>query len=134
MTKEEMKDRISMALKDPTLQQGFEIICKNLSELEKENAELKENIENLEGIKLSQGSALETEYMINESLKEEKAELKKRNGELAEQKASLERWLGEAKGIIRSLLFHMNKDTFSVVYETKEESISKAETFLEEEE
>ena len=32
---------ISMALKNSTLQQGFEIICKNLSELEKENAELK---------------------------------------------------------------------------------------------
>ena len=32
---------ISMALKSPKLQQGFEIICKNLSELEKENAELK---------------------------------------------------------------------------------------------
>lgn len=30
-----MKNRISMALKDPILQQGFEIICK-------ENAELKE--------------------------------------------------------------------------------------------
>lgn len=34
MTKDEMKDKISMALKDPILQQGFEIICK-------ENAELK---------------------------------------------------------------------------------------------
>jgi hypothetical protein len=32
---------ISMALKDPILQQGFEIICKELAELEKENAELK---------------------------------------------------------------------------------------------
>lgn len=42
MTKDEMKNRISMALKDPILQQGFEIICKNLDELEKENAELKE--------------------------------------------------------------------------------------------
>lgn len=41
MTKDEMKDKISMALKDPVLQQGFEIICKNLAELEKENAELK---------------------------------------------------------------------------------------------
>lgn len=39
MTKDEMKDKISIALKDPTLQQGFEIICK-------ENAELKEQIEN----------------------------------------------------------------------------------------
>ena len=27
MTKDEMKNRISMALKDPVLQQGFEIIC-----------------------------------------------------------------------------------------------------------
>ena len=33
MTKDEMKDKISMALKDPILQQGFEIICKNLAEL-----------------------------------------------------------------------------------------------------
>ena len=32
--KDEIKDKISMALKDPVLQQGFEILCK-------ENAELK---------------------------------------------------------------------------------------------
>lgn len=37
MTKDEMKDRISLTLKDPILQQGFEIICK-------ENAELKEEL------------------------------------------------------------------------------------------
>jgi hypothetical protein len=36
---------ISMALKDPTLQQGFEIICKENATLEKENAELKEQHE-----------------------------------------------------------------------------------------
>ena len=41
MTKDEMKNRISLALKDPILQQGFEIICKNLAELKKENTELK---------------------------------------------------------------------------------------------
>lgn len=29
--KDEMKDQISFALKDPMLQQGFEIICKNLA-------------------------------------------------------------------------------------------------------
>ena len=45
MTKDEMKDKISMALKEPILQQGFEIICKNLTELEKENAELKDKLE-----------------------------------------------------------------------------------------
>ena len=44
--KDEMKNRISFALKDPILQQGFEIICKNLAELEKENAELKEKLGN----------------------------------------------------------------------------------------
>ena len=68
-TKDEMKNRISMALKDPILQQGFEIICKNLAELEKacdetqelldkqieatfklvkENAELKAQVEKLQ--------------------------------------------------------------------------------------
>ena len=40
MTKDEMKDKISMALKDPILQQGFEVICK-------ENSELKEQIKQM---------------------------------------------------------------------------------------
>ena len=47
MTKDEMKDKISMALKDPILQMGFEVICSKLSRLEKENAELKEQIEQM---------------------------------------------------------------------------------------
>ena len=34
MTKDEMKDKISFALKDSILQQGFEIICKENAELE----------------------------------------------------------------------------------------------------
>ena len=49
MTKDEAQlsimDAISMALKNSTLQQGFEVICKNLSELEKENTELKDKLE-----------------------------------------------------------------------------------------
>lgn len=45
MTKDEMKNRISMTLKDPILQQGFEIICKNLAELEEVNADLKQSID-----------------------------------------------------------------------------------------
>jgi hypothetical protein len=40
MNKDEMKNRISLALKDPILQQGFEIICKELKELEEENQRL----------------------------------------------------------------------------------------------
>lgn len=39
MTKDEMKNRISMALKDPILQQGFEIICKENAELNKKLSE-----------------------------------------------------------------------------------------------
>ena len=61
MTKDEMKNRISMALKDPELQQGFEIICKENAELKaqkqltKAKAILKEVLtilpkENIEGI------------------------------------------------------------------------------------
>lgn len=37
MDKDEIKNRISIALKDPILQQGFEIICKENAELKKEN-------------------------------------------------------------------------------------------------
>lgn len=40
MTKDEMKNKISMALKDPILQQGLELICK-------ENTELEEQIEKM---------------------------------------------------------------------------------------
>lgn len=52
MTKDEMKDKISMALKDPVLQQGFEIICK-------ENAELKAKIEKM---KKDFSNALDSAY------------------------------------------------------------------------
>lgn len=37
--KDEMKNRISLALKDPILQQGFEIICKENAELKEDNSE-----------------------------------------------------------------------------------------------
>lgn len=46
MTKDEMKNRISMALKDPILQQGFEIICKEKVELEQTNNNLLDVINN----------------------------------------------------------------------------------------
>ena len=55
MTKDEMKDgmknKISIALKDPILQMGFEVICSKLSRLEKENAELKEKLEDTEKVR-----------------------------------------------------------------------------------
>ena len=63
MNKDEMKNRISLALKDPILQQGFEIICKNLVELEKENAELRKVAE------FQQSSNMDTHFE-NKKLKE----------------------------------------------------------------
>lgn len=69
MNKDEMKNRISMALKDPMLQQGFEIICK-------ENAELKERCNILDkSLVTSTKNNIERQKIIDE-LKEEKAELK----------------------------------------------------------
>ena len=58
MTKDEMKNRISMALKDPILQQGFEIICK-------ENAELKARLNaiNLLTPELEKSSKLKTQQL-----------------------------------------------------------------------
>ncbi len=110
MTKDEMKNRISLALKDPILQQGFEIICK-------ENAELREKIsillsckncpENKGGYicqKEYEDKCLAQKIEYIKELQQENAELQKRNGELAGQKASLERWFGEAKELIKSFL------------------------------
>ena len=48
MNKEDMMNKISMALKDPILQQGFEVICGKLARLEKENEELKERLCNIQ--------------------------------------------------------------------------------------
>lgn len=65
-----------------------------------------------------------------------KSELEKENAELKSEKGCEtctkfdEAKLTEAKEIIRALLFHLNKDTFTVIYETKEESIEQAEQFL----
>ena len=44
MLKDEMKNRISLALKDPILQQGFEIICKENAELKKKISFLEDNL------------------------------------------------------------------------------------------
>ena len=70
MTRDEMKDRISMALKDPTLQQGFEIICK-------ENAELKKQLENLQAMLQA-----EREVRCNTEYLKKVIELEKENEQL----------------------------------------------------
>lgn len=106
MTKDELKDelknKISMALKDPVLQQGFEIICKNLAELEKEKCEL---------LGIIQGK----DKVIQE-LKEE----------LNSMMVSKNQQLTKAKEIIRDLLQVLPKENIEGIYEITEE----AEQFL----
>ena len=83
MDKDEMKNRISLALKDPILQQGFEVICK-------ENAELKARIDNLKD---------EFEYSENygKRVQGERHRLVNDNAKLREQ-------LTKAKEIIKTFL------------------------------
>lgn len=85
MTKDEMKDKISMALKDPVLQQGFEIICKNLAELEKENAELK-GIKDIATLIRANNDTVITLMQLNNMLVS-------KNQQLAKAKKLLTKWV-----------------------------------------
>lgn len=77
--KDEMKNRISMALKDPILQQGFEIICKEIVELEQ---------------KLEQTEKDLTDYQFNyPTIKE----LEKENKHLKEEMEIMTNFCGACK-------------------------------------
>ena len=101
MAKDGMKDKISMALKDPILQMGFEVICSKLSRLEKENAELKE-----------QCLILADCNTCSSTCKNENVEIKKQ--------------FTKAKEIIKEMLGILPKENIEGVYEITEE----AEQFL----
>jgi predicted nuclease with TOPRIM domain len=128
MTKDEMKDRISMALKDPILQQGFEIICKENAELEKENKELKtvkipqleRRIASIRGCHSVDAKKLNARIKQVGQLKKEISELKKEikdNEDLAtvaymqgadSQKKKSEKQLIKAKEIIKKFSEFVN--------------------------
>lgn len=104
MTKEEMKNRISMALKDPILQQGFECICK-------ENAELQDKLNNLASVaevRLANWQKYEKEL---KSEKEYSATLRKEIDEytnshtLCAKFNELKEQNNKAKEIMRSLYY-----------------------------
>ena len=82
MTKDEMKNRISMALKDPILQQGFEIICKELEGLENENKTISRKANEAIADKL----IITAKYNeVLNSLNQENDKLQKENAELKEK-------------------------------------------------
>lgn len=80
---------ISMALKDPTLQQGFEVICKNLVELEKEN----------KTVSRKANEAIADKLLITAKYNEVLNDLNQENGKLqnenAELKEELQKWKDE---------------------------------------
>ena len=98
MTKDEMKNKISMTLKDPVLQQGFEVICKNLAELEKEKCEL---------LGIIQGK----DKVIQELKKELNNVLVSKNQQLT-----------KAKELIKEMLSILPKENIEGVYEITEEA------------
>ena len=109
MTKDEMKDKISMALKDPILRQGFEIICK-------ENAGLKEklNIRSCQNCKHNNKSCPNDRSCVHYNKWEDY-----KNPQLT-----------KAKAIVKDLLSVLPKENIEGVYEITEE----AEQFLKESE
>ena len=138
--KNEMKNRISMALEDPILQQGFEIICKNLAELEKENAKLKSECRTCV---YTDTPCIRSDYSSKngvcdhyKNVFEENANLKLKLEVLEEQvpwkdikcKSEVIGKLSKAKEIIKDLLQVLPKENIEGIYEVTTE----AEQFLRE--
>ena len=137
MNKEEMKNKISMALKDPILQQGFECICK-------ENAELRNLKDVADLIRLNNSSVVTMAQLNNNNvaLRKENAELKKQlemsnkvyNDNL-DYSYHIEEQFTKAKEIIKML----HSDCYSIAEceDTNlglwEDDLAKAEQFLKEE-
>ena len=110
---------------------------KRIAELEKENAEL-DCQKNRNKACYSCANATERCFKNEigcpcekyKSYKDENAELKNRNSELAGQKASLERWYGEAKKILTKFLeeeknnmyWEMNGSDKSSYYEVRKQA------------
>lgn len=88
MTIDEMKNKISMELRSTDTQLGFEVICKNLMEHEKVNAELKEKLD--EYVNIVEDDEVKC-VKLQEENEQLKYNLKCRDDELAESKAQIEK-------------------------------------------
>ena len=72
-----MKNKISMALKDPTLQQGFEIICKENAELAEHLGKANDKIADLEETINKLREQLALRYDLEDKIKELEAQIEK---------------------------------------------------------
>ena len=120
MTKDEMKNRISMALKDPILQQGFEIICKEnelLKSVYKHFPDLKDTMNKVESI-LKENAELKSIADFQTSSNMDRYFQMKRSKEQ----------LTKAKEIIGDLLLMAKVEHLERNYE----SVEEAEQFLKE--
>lgn len=115
-----MKNRISLALKDPNLQQGFEIICKNLAEelVEERIAELEQ--EKCELLGIIQGK--------DKVIKDLKEDNKVMSDNYSKMEQKFYDNFSEAKVIIKLLLWDLRNRSYQSV-----EDIEQAEQFLKEE-
>lgn len=139
MTKDELKDelknRISMALKDPILQQGFEIICKENAELKTVKIpRLERKIASIRGAHSVDCRKLNARTEQVERLKKENAEFRKiaefqqsSNMSRYFEKKKYEKQLTKAKEIIKDLLSCL----YSVEYD-RVSDLEEAEQFLKE--
>lgn len=147
MTKDEMKNKISMALKDPILQQGFEIICKDILKLEGKISVLlscKNCPENKGGYiceKEYENKCLTQKIQHIKELQEEIAELKEKNKSyekiidnssttLMRERLKNYKQLTKAKELIQILIDDLEAIDGEQIRELKD--VKEAEQFLTE--
>ena len=111
MTKDEMKNRISLALKEPILQQGFEIICKENAELRKvaefqQSSNMSRHFENK---KLKEGLAVGS--ILNKGLNTMNKALEKERDKYRNMVFDKDEQLTKAKKKKKKLLDCLKQDT-----------------------
>ena len=121
MSKEDMMNKISFALKDPILQMGFEVICSKLSRLEKENTELDCQM-NRNKYCYSCVNATDRCFRNEIGCPCEKYKSYK------DENAALNKQLTKAKELIKEMLSILPKENIEGIYEITEE----AEQFISE--
>ena len=137
--KDEIKDKISMALKDPLLQQGFEIICKENAELDCQMNRNKYCYSCINATDRCFRKEIGCPCEKYKSYKDENAELEKENAELKDKleilisvgntcTKGLHKQLTKAKELIKEMLSILPKENIEGVYEITE----KAEEFIRE--